>query len=60
MPQKNHEFILEIFLEILQNTKKAKLMLIGSGPLLSKIQEKTSEFGISDKVIFVGEHSKCK
>lgn len=54
MPQKNHEFILEIFLEILQNTKKAKLMLIGSGPLLSKIQEKTSEFGISDKVIFVG------
>lgn len=24
MPQKNHEFILEIFLEILQNTKKGK------------------------------------
>lgn len=54
MPQKNHGFLLEIFGEVLKIRKKAKLFLIGTGPLMGEIQEKALELGIADKVIFVG------
>ncbi len=54
MPQKNHEFLLDIFSAILKKRSKVKLMLIGTGPLMEEIQEKTRRLGITDKVIFVG------
>mgnify|MGYP002292887905 FL=1 len=54
MPQKNHEYLLEIFKKILQEKNNAKLMLIGTGPLMEEIQEKAHRLGIVDNVIFVG------
>ena len=52
--QKNHSFIIDIFNEVLLINKNAKLVLAGKGDLESDIKSKVDEFGISDKVIFLG------
>lgn len=56
-PQKNHDFLLEIFSEYLKLDKKAVLLLVGDGPLFDKIMEKAKALGISDSVRFLGVRS---
>lgn len=51
---KNHDFLLDVFQEILKNIKNAKLMLIGEGFLKSEIVKKAKNLGIYDKVMFMG------
>lgn len=52
--QKNHEFLLAVFYEMLKTVPSAKLLLIGDGPLQSEIQQKALNLGIQDSVYFLG------
>lgn len=54
---KNHEFLLKIFDEILKKESSARLVLVGSGELLEKIQKQSEELGMHEKVIFTGTRS---
>ncbi len=54
--QKNHEFLIDIFKDIKNINKNAKLLLVGEGPLEKKILDKVKKIGLVDDVIFVGNH----
>ena len=53
-PQKNHEFLIDVFQEVLAKKSNAKLFLLGDGPLQSKIRQKVEAQGIAKSVIFAG------
>jgi len=53
-PEKNHKFIIELFLEYSQNNSCGKLLLVGNGPLQAEIQDLVKQNGLEDKVIFAG------
>lgn len=53
--QKNHEFLLDVFREIVKVQDKSILVLIGDGPNRKKIEDKAKIYGISDKVYFLGQ-----
>ena len=53
-PQKNHEFLIDVFQEVLVKKSNAKLFLLGDGPLQSKIRQKVETIGIAKSVIFAG------
>lgn len=54
---KNHEFILDIFAEVLKLNKQAKLFLLGDGPRRQEMEKKAAELGIKEKVIFAGNQN---
>lgn len=51
--QKNHNFLLRIFREILKKDSRAKLFLIGDGPLKKDIELRSSD--IKKNVFFIGK-----
>ena len=55
--QKNHEFLINIFREILKVNSEAVLLLVGEGPLYREIVEKVTINGLQDKVMFLGVRS---
>lgn len=55
VPVKNHVFLLEIFLRILEKEPEAKLMLIGRGELLNDIVERVKKLNLQDNVLFMGQ-----
>lgn len=54
---KNHEFLIEVFNEVLKQKENARLLLIGDGKLRLKIEEKVKNLGIEKAVIFLGNRS---
>lgn len=56
-PIKNHEFLIEIFNEILKKENNSKLVLIGEGETKQKIKGKVEELDIKDKVLFLGKRT---
>lgn len=56
-PQKNHDFLIDIFNVYAKKDKKAVLVLVGTGSLKKKIETKVKKLGISEKVIFLGDIS---
>lgn len=52
--QKNHLFLIDIFLEILKKESKAKLLLVGDGNDREKIEKKVETLGLSEYVCFLG------
>ena len=52
--QKNHEFLLDVFAEVVKKDPDCELRLIGEGELMPKIKEKADQLGIADKVVFAG------
>lgn len=52
--QKNHNFLMDIFCEVLKINPKARLVCCGAGPLMSKAKEKACKLGILDYIIFTG------
>lgn len=54
VPQKNHEFLLKIYKEILLIEKNIKLFMIGDGDLRAMIEEKAEAAGIREKIEFTG------
>lgn len=55
--QKNHDFLLEIFSEILKKGIKAKLLIVGSGPLERQIEKKSIEKKVSEHMIHLKKRS---
>ncbi len=60
MPQKNHDFLIDIFAELLKKKPDAVLMLVGDGELRNEMREKADRLNISDKVIFVDPTTKVE
>lgn len=54
---KNHEFLIQIFAEVLFRKPDVKLLLIGDGKLRRKIEQKCEDLGIRKQVIFTGVQS---
>lgn len=56
--QKNHEFLIDAFNELLKRDKNYVLLLISDGELLENIKEKVNNLGIMKNVIFLGKTTK--
>lgn len=55
--QKNHDFLIEVFNELLKTEANYKLFLVGEGELKPIIEAKVKQLGIEAKVIFLGIRS---
>lgn len=53
-PEKNHDFLIDVFAEIKKKKSDAELILVGTGPLAEKVKSKVAEKGLSDCVHFLG------
>ena len=53
--QKNHDFILEIYSEIVKKIPNSYLILIGKGILEENIKNKAQKLKLDDKILFLGE-----
>lgn len=54
---KNHDFLLDIFSEVVKIRENAVLLLIGDGDLRSSIEEKVKKMGIEKSVFLLGSKS---
>ncbi|MDY2938252.1 MAG: glycosyltransferase family 1 protein [Fusicatenibacter sp.] len=52
--QKNHEFLIDIFAECVKLNPQVKLILAGDGDTRKKVEEKVSNLGLQEKVLFLG------
>lgn len=57
MPQKNHSFLIKVFAKLHADMPNARLLLIGDGPCKSTIEKQCMEYGIMEKVLFIGNVS---
>ena len=55
MKQKNHEFLLVIFSEVIKKRPDAVLLLFGEGELMEQIRKKAGSMGLSESVRFLGQ-----
>ena len=55
--QKNHEFLIDVFQDIVKVDDRVKLLLVGVGTLQDKIKDKIKQLEIEDKVIFTGKRN---
>jgi len=53
-PQKNHNFLIDVFNNYNKINKESVLLLVGEGSLKEKIETKVNKLGLKDKVIFTG------
>lgn len=53
--QKNHEFLIDSFNELIKKDKNYLLLLISDGELLEQMKEKVNKLGISENVLFLGK-----
>lgn len=53
-PQKNHNFLIDVFNSVKRRKKDCKLLLIGIGELQEVIQKKVRNLNLSNDVIFAG------
>lgn len=56
-PQKNHDFLIDIFHEFHAKHPESVLVLVGSGELQHTIQEKVKRLGLEKHVCFLGNRS---
>ena len=52
--QKNHDFLVDIFISCLQQKNNCKLVLVGEGCLRKTIEDKVNSLKISKQVVFTG------
>lgn len=52
-PQKNHEFLIDIFAELVTK-REATLLLVGNGDLCDHIYKKACQLGVEKRIIFAG------
>ena len=51
---KNHQFLLDVFYEIVRQSSCAKLILVGGGPLQAQIKRSIKEKHLSNQVLLLG------
>lgn len=56
-PIKGFSHLLKVFSNVLKSIPAASLVIIGGGDEMDKLKEKAVDFGISDRVHFVGEQT---
>lgn len=56
---KNHNFIIDLFVEVYKQIPEARLLLIGDGPTKKMIENKIRSAGIDDRVILTGAVSNA-
>jgi glycosyltransferase involved in cell wall biosynthesis len=54
-PQKNPELLLEALALLVHEVPRAKLLMVGSGPLESAVRRRIDALGIADHVVLLGE-----
>lgn len=52
--QKGADYLLKAAQKVIQKRKNVKFVIVGKGPMLSKLIDMSFELGIADKVIFAG------
>lgn len=52
--QKNHEFLVDVFHEVVKKRSNSRLVLIGEGPLRERIVKKIQGLGLEERVLFLG------
>jgi glycosyltransferase involved in cell wall biosynthesis len=57
VPQKNHDFLMDIFAETAKRSPEVKLLLMGTGPLEDQVRRKVNKLGLTDRVHFLGVRS---
>lgn len=55
--QKNHEYLIKVFYEAYKLEPNLRLILVGDGPLMSKVKDSAAELGISNAIKLVGSQS---
>lgn len=55
VPEKNHDFLLDIFSEFQKKIPNAKLLLIGEGALMEKIRKKAKKLDLQNAILFLGK-----
>lgn len=55
--QKNHEFLIRVFCNIMKKNNQCKLLLVGSGDLRGKVEQKIQQLGIQNSVIILENRS---
>lgn len=53
-PEKNHDFLIDVFSEVHKQDSNAKLLLLGDGPLREHIMHKVDSLELTNSVIFAG------
>ena len=53
-PEKNHDFLIDVFAELKKSKPDAELILVGTGPLEDKVKSKVAKKGLSGCVHFLG------
>ena len=53
--QKNHDYLIDIFNEVLKKNNNSILLLVGQGPLMEEIKNKVKELKLNDSVKFLGQ-----
>lgn len=54
-PQKNHNFLIQVFEEVHKIRPDSLLLLVGEGELKESVEKKVQQLSLSDSVIFLGE-----
>lgn len=54
VPFKNHGFLLDVFAEAATLEPRARLLLVGAGPLEAEVRARAEAMGLSDRVVFAG------
>ena len=57
MPQKNQDFLLKVFGHIEKQMPHSCLLVVGDGPLLSKLKQQAEFLNLSDKVCFLSNRT---
>lgn len=52
--QKNHDFLLNVFAELVEQNPDSLLLLLGGGEREAELRQKAQELGIASKVMFLG------
>lgn len=53
-PQKNHLFALDVIAEVRRQRRAVRLLVVGDGPLRTRLQDRVAELCLEDAVIFAG------
>lgn len=56
--QKNHDYLISIFAELIKCDERYRLLLVGDGELRGDIEEKINRLGLSEMVTIIGKSSE--
>jgi glycosyltransferase involved in cell wall biosynthesis len=57
VPEKNHEFLIDVFNRIHKEDPNTQLLLVGQGPLEDEVRKQVDVRGLSDSVVFAGRRT---